>query len=86
MYVYLAAESLVQKICVPGGININDKFIQCRTYIMASERVVLSNVLPGIPNESLILLVHYFGKHIPYLTTFHLHSTSRPQTQNPLGD
>jgi hypothetical protein len=51
-YVYLAAESYVQEICAPGGININDTYIQCRPYIMASKKVVLSNVLPDIPDES----------------------------------
>jgi hypothetical protein len=60
--VYLAAESYVQEICTPGGININDTFIQCRPYIMKSKRVVLSNVLPDIPNEALIQLLHTFGK------------------------
>jgi hypothetical protein len=67
--VYLAEESLVQETCVPGGININDTFFQCRPYIMASKRDVLSNVLPDIPNESLILLLlHNFGKPTPHIS------------------
>jgi hypothetical protein len=60
--VYLATEAHVQEICAPGGININDTFIPCRPYIMASKRVVLSNVLPDIPNETLMPLLHTFGK------------------------
>lgn len=73
---YLAAESLVQEICAPGRININDTFIQCRPYIMASKRVVLSNVLPNIPNESLIQLLHIFRKpasHISQLSISTVH-------------
>jgi hypothetical protein len=60
--VYLATENHVQELCAPGGININDTFIPCRPYIMASRRVVLSNVLPDIPNETLMPLLHAFGK------------------------
>jgi hypothetical protein len=60
--VYLATENHVQEICAPGGINVNNTFIPCRPYIMASKRVVLSNVLPDIPNETLMPLLHTFGK------------------------
>jgi hypothetical protein len=52
--VYFDTEDHVRELCAPGGININDTFIPCRPYIMASKRVVLSNVLPDIPNEALM--------------------------------
>jgi hypothetical protein len=65
--IYVAAESFVEQICTPGGININDKFAQCRPYIMASRRVVLSNVSPDIPNKSPIPSLLTFWKH-----TFHV--------------
>jgi hypothetical protein len=60
--VYIATETRVQEKCAPGGIDINDIFIPCRPYIMASKRVVFSNVVPDIPNETLIPLLHTFGK------------------------
>jgi hypothetical protein len=60
--VHLAAESFVSQICASGCININNTFIQCRSYVMASKRVVLSNVLPGIPSETLIPSLRAFRK------------------------
>jgi hypothetical protein len=60
--VHLDTETLVKQICNPGGISINDIFIQCREYIMAFKRVVLSNILPDIPDEALISTLLTFGK------------------------
>jgi hypothetical protein len=66
--VYLATEALVKQICNPSGININDTFTQCRTYVVASKRVVLSNVLPAIPDEALIQSLLTFGKPISQIS------------------
>jgi hypothetical protein len=73
--VYLATEQHVQEICASGGITINNTYIQCRPYIMAAKRVVLSNVLPDIPNATLLPLLNTFGKptspisNLPIATT-----------------
>jgi hypothetical protein len=73
--VYLAAESFVQELCAPGGINISDSFIPCRPYVMASRRVVLSNVLPDIPNETLLPLLHTFGKPTSHISQLSISTT-----------
>jgi hypothetical protein len=52
---------------------------------MASKRIVLSNVLPDIPNESYnTAAAQLWETYIPCLTTVLLHSTSEPQTHKVL--
>jgi hypothetical protein len=79
--VYFAAESYVREICADGGISINDTYIKCRQYIMASKRVVLSNVIPDIPDESLIPLLQKFGKPTSHMSHFSI-STTHPDLRH----
>jgi hypothetical protein len=79
--VYLGTEALVKQICTPGGISINDTFIQCRPYIIASKRVVLSNVLPDIPDESLIPSLLTFGKTTSPISKLSI-STTHPDLKH----
>jgi uncharacterized protein (DUF2249 family) len=79
--IYLAAEVYVKQICTPGGINIGDLFIQCRPYIMASKRVVLSNVLPDIPDDVIQPLLQTFGKPTSQITQLPI-STTHPDLKH----
>ncbi|XP_023723410.1 uncharacterized protein LOC111873162 [Cryptotermes secundus] len=79
--IYLAAETYVKQICTPGGINIGDNFIQCRPYIMASKRVVLSNVLPDIPDDVIQPLLQTFGKPTSQITQLPI-STTHPDLKH----
>jgi hypothetical protein len=79
--IYLAAEMYVKQICTPGGINTEDKFIQCRPYIMASKRVVPSNVLPDIPDDAILPSFQNFWKtYVPNHTASNLYNAPRPKT------
>jgi hypothetical protein len=79
--VYLATEQHVQDICASGGITINNMYIQCRPYIMAARRVVLSNVLPDIPHTTLLPMLNTFGKPTSPISSLPI-STTHPDLKH----
>jgi hypothetical protein len=81
MYIYTAAEFFVIEMCTPGSISIINTLVHCRPYIMAYRRVMLSNVLLDIPNESLTPSLFTFGKPASHISKLSI-STVNPDLKH----
>lgn len=60
---YLTSQTIVDKFMNEhkGIIKINENIIQARRYVTPSERIVLSNVCPSIPNDILVKEMENIG-------------------------
>lgn len=63
MCMYLSSKIIVEKFMIEHGgtIQMNNTTIQARRYVTPSERLILSNVCPTIPNDILIKELENIG-------------------------
>lgn len=66
--VYLSHLNFVEELCAEGGVTICDIFVQCRRYVSAARKIVLSNVVPDIKNETLTRALQSFGQPTSSIT------------------
>lgn len=59
---YLTNEQFVDHIISKESLNVNDIYVPVRRYITASSKIIISNVLPDIPDELLSKSLHQYGK------------------------
>lgn len=84
---YLSSEAVVEKFMNSNGgtIEVNKEIIHARRYVTPSERLVLSNVCPSIPNNILVEELKNIGLEVLSPMTFLKISASLPEFSHILS-